>query len=74
MTKHSHTVGSTSNNMTQHDDPMEEDLPDLAPLIESMAIFSGSSSQIQTQVRVDSLGSLIDLSLAQVSLHLLAAI
>ncbi|KAL9549938.1 hypothetical protein PS6_005806 [Mucor atramentarius] len=59
---------STSNNMTQHDDPMEEDLPDLAPLIESMAIFSGSSSQIQTQVRVDSLGSLIDLPLAQIGI------
>ncbi|CAO0802447.1 unnamed protein product [Mucor circinelloides] len=68
MTKHSHTVESTSNNMTQHDDPMEEDLPDLAPLIESMAIFSGSSSQIQTQVRVDSLGSLIDLPLAQLKI------
>ncbi|KAL9542019.1 hypothetical protein MBANPS3_008818 [Mucor bainieri] len=72
MTKHSAPVASepSHHSNAQQDDPMEEDLPDLKPLIESMSIFSGSSSQIQTQVRVESLGSLVDLPLPQLKITL----
>ncbi|KAK4518283.1 uncharacterized protein ATC70_001635 [Mucor velutinosus] len=67
MTEHSEPVKSESTHNAQ-DDPMKEDLPDLQALIESMSIFSGSSSQIQTQVRVESLGNLVDLPLGQLKM------
>ncbi|GAN09205.1 hypothetical protein MAM1_0250d08727 [Mucor ambiguus] len=70
MTKHSEPVKSESIHNAKQDDPMEQDLPDLKPLIESMSMFSGSSSQIQTQVRVESLANLVDLPLAHLKITL----
>ncbi|KAI8638196.1 hypothetical protein BD408DRAFT_436284 [Parasitella parasitica] len=49
----------------KQDDPMQEDSPDLARLIESMSIFANSSSQIQTQVKLESLENLVNLPRTQ---------
>ncbi|CEP17470.1 hypothetical protein [Parasitella parasitica] len=66
MSKRSKSNEPMPNISTQEqNDPMEEDLPDLVPLIESMSIFTGPSSQIQTQVKLESLESLINLPHAQ---------
>lgn len=69
MTQRSKAVNPESTQDAQQHDPMEEDVPELEPLIGSMSVFSGSSSQIQTQVQVELLSNLIELPLAQVSLH-----
>lgn len=70
MTKRTEPVKSEPIHNVQQDDSMEEDLPGLRALAESLSIFSvDSSSQIQSQVRVESLGSLVDLPLAQVSVY-----
>ncbi|CAO3642019.1 unnamed protein product [Mucor fragilis] len=69
MTKRTEPVKSEPIHNVQQDDSMEEDLPGLRALAESLSIFSvDSSSQIQSQVRVESLGSLVDLPLAQLKM------
>ncbi|KAL0135227.1 hypothetical protein V8B55DRAFT_1554927 [Mucor lusitanicus] len=68
MTQRSKAVNPESTQDAQQHDPMEEDVPELEPLIGSMSVFSGSSSQIQTQVQVELLSNLIELPLAQLKI------
>lgn len=67
MSKRSNTIGAVPNDSVEQNDPMEEDLPDLTPLLESMSMLSGSSSQIQTQLKSETLENLARLPQSQVS-------
>lgn len=67
MSKRNNTKESMPNNNVEQNDPMEEDLPDLTPLLDSISILSGSSSQIQTQLKLETLENLVNLPQSQVS-------
>jgi dsDNA-specific endonuclease/ATPase MutS2 len=67
MSKRNNTIESMPNNNVEQNDPMEEDLPDLTPLLDSISILSGSSSQIQTQLKSETLENLVNLPQSQVS-------
>ncbi|KAG2197907.1 hypothetical protein INT46_003214 [Mucor plumbeus] len=59
---------SMPNNNVEQNDPMEEDLPDLTPLLDSISILSGSSSQIQTQLKLETLENLVNLPQSQLKI------